>query len=172
MPTTRTCRSALANVDHRPRRNTACSAPSCCRRSTPPRERPKARPDQQVRRTARSPAPRRSTDSYDADIGFSAFEIDLFGRLRILSHAAQQQYLASEAAARAARLTLVAEVADAYLTLAADRSLLAVASETEASAARSVDLTQARLTGGIAPRTDLRQAQTVLDQAQVRPSPT
>ena len=111
-------------------------------------------------------APRETSRSYDADIGFSSFELDLFGRLRSLSHAAQQQYLASEAGVHAARLTLVAEVADAYLTLATDRSLLAIANETVASAQRSVDLTQARLSGGVAPRTDLRQAQTVLDTAK------
>jgi multidrug efflux system outer membrane protein len=104
--------------------------------------------------------------SFDADVGFSAFELDLFGRLRSLSHAAQEQYLASEAAERTARLTIVAEVANAYLTLAADRSLLAVAVETETSAAKSVDLTRARLTGGVAPRSDLRQAETVLNQAR------
>jgi len=109
---------------------------------------------------------RETTRSYDADIGFSAFEIDLFGRLRSLSHAAQEQYFASEAGVHAARLTLVAEVADAYLTLATDRSLLAVAMETVTSAQRSVDLTQARLSGGVAARTDLRQAQTVLEQAR------
>ena len=109
---------------------------------------------------------RQTSRGYDADIGFSSFEIDLFGRLRSLSHAAQQQYLASEAGLHAARLTLVAETADAYLTLATDRSLLTVARETAASAQKSVDLTRARLTGGIAPRTDLRQAETVLDQAQ------
>ena len=104
--------------------------------------------------------------SYDADVGFSAFEIDLFGRLRSLSHAAQQRYLASEAGFHAARLTLVAEVADAYLTFATDRSLLAIANETVTSAQRSVELTRARLTGGIAPRTELRQAETVLEQAK------
>lgn len=110
---------------------------------------------------------RRQVDrSFDADVGFSAFELDLFGRLRSLSHSAQEQYLASEAAERTARLTIVAEVASAYLALAADRSLLTVAAETEASAAKSVDLTQARLTGGVAPRSDLRQAETVLNQAR------
>lgn len=102
---------------------------------------------------------------YSADVGFSAFQLDLFGRVRSLSHAAQEQYFASEAGIHAARLTLVAEVANAYLLLAADRSLLAIATDTVASAQRTVDLTQARLTGGIAPRTDLRQAQTVLDQS-------
>jgi len=104
--------------------------------------------------------------SYEADLGFSAFELDLFGRLRSLNHAAQQQYLASEAGARTARLTLIAEVATAYLTLATDRSLLAVATDTEASASKSVDLTRARLAGGVAPRSDLSQAQTILYQAR------
>lgn len=103
--------------------------------------------------------------SYDAEVGFTAFELDLFGRLRSLSRAAQDQYLASEAGARAARLTLVGEVATAYLTLAADRSLLAIAQDTQASADKTVQLTRARLSGGIAPRTDVRQAETLLDQA-------
>jgi len=107
----------------------------------------------------------RST-SYSVDAGLSAFEIDLFGRQRSLSQAAMQEYLATEAAVHAARLTLVAEVVSAYLTLATDRSLLSIANDTEISAAKSVDLTRARLTGGIAPRTDLRQAETVLAQAR------
>lgn len=106
------------------------------------------------------------TTTYQANIGMTSFEIDLFGRIQSLTKAAQQQYLGTAAAARGARLTLVAEIATAYLTLAADRSLLAIAAETEASAMRSVELTRARLAGGVAPRTDLRQAETVLAQAQ------
>jgi len=104
--------------------------------------------------------------SYSLELGTTSFEIDLFGRLRSLSHAAFDEYLGTEAAARATRLTLVAEVANAWLQLAADRSLLAVSNATEASALKSVDLTRARLQGGIAPRTDLRQAETILAQAR------
>ncbi len=104
--------------------------------------------------------------SYNLDVGLTSFEIDLFGRLRSLSHAAFAQYLGSEAAARATRLTLIAEVAEAYLTAASDRSLLAIAVDTERSAGKSVELTHARLKGGVAPRTELRQAETVLDQAR------
>jgi multidrug efflux system outer membrane protein len=126
--------------------------------------------EQNGRFTTQTPAgpvsQRQTTRSYDANAGFSAFEIDLFGRLRSLSHAAQDQYLASESGAKAARLTLVAEVAGAYLTLAADRSLLAIAGDTETSAQHSVDIIRARLTGGVAPRTDVRQAETILDQAR------
>ncbi|MEO8936041.1 MAG: efflux transporter outer membrane subunit [Burkholderiaceae bacterium] len=104
--------------------------------------------------------------SYDANVGLSAFEIDLFGRVRSLSDAALQAYLGTEAAVRTARLTLVAQVATTYLTIAADRSLLAIARETEVTASRSVELTRARLSGGVAPRSDVRQAETVLAQAR------
>ena len=106
------------------------------------------------------------TTAYDLSIGLSAFEIDLFGRVRSLSEAALQEYLATEAAVRAVRLTLIAETANAYLSLATDRSLLAIARSTETSALRSVDLVRARLHGGVAPRSDLRQAETVLAQAR------
>jgi outer membrane protein, multidrug efflux system len=99
--------------------------------------------------------------SYSVDIGESAFELDLFGRVRSLSDSALNSYLATEQAARATRLTLAADIADVYFTLAADRSLLAIARQTAASAERSVTLTAARLKGGIAPRTDLRQAETI-----------
>lgn len=106
------------------------------------------------------------SDQYSVDLGVTNWEIDLFGRVRSLGNAALQEYFATEAAARATRLTLVSDVADAYLTLAADRSLLAIARQTEANAARAVEITGARLRGGISPRTDLRQAETILDQAR------
>jgi multidrug efflux system outer membrane protein len=104
--------------------------------------------------------------TYDSNIGVSSFELDLFGRLRSLSHAAQEQYFASEAGASAARLTLVGEVASAWLTLGADRSLMAVARDTLTSASKTVDLTRSRVSGGVAPRSDLDQALTVLQTAR------
>jgi multidrug efflux system outer membrane protein len=109
---------------------------------------------------------RQTSRSYDADIGLASFEVDLFGRLRSLTHSAQEQYLASEAGARSVRLALIGETANAWLTLAADRSLLGIATDTEASAQRTVDLTQAKLQGGVAPRSDLAQATTLLQQAK------
>ncbi len=106
------------------------------------------------------------SDSYSVDIGLAAFELDLFGRVRSLSDAALNRYFATEAAARATRLTLVADVAEAWVTYAADQSLLKIAEQTVASSSNSVRLTRARLEGGIAPRTDLRQAEQTLEQAQ------
>jgi multidrug efflux system outer membrane protein len=104
--------------------------------------------------------------AYSAQVGTTAFEIDLFGRLRSLSRAALNDYFATDAAARATRLTLIGDIAIAWLTHAADQSLYTLAQQTAASAQRSVALTRARLEGGIAPRTDLLQAEQVLAQAQ------
>ncbi|MCH4892966.1 efflux transporter outer membrane subunit [Sphingomonas sp. SFZ2018-12] len=106
------------------------------------------------------------TTFYTVNAGITAFELDLFGRIRSLSDAALNQFFATEAAARATRLTLVGDIATAWLTYAADLKLLEIAQETERSALRSVELTRARLAGGIAPRTDLRQAEQILAQAQ------
>jgi multidrug efflux system outer membrane protein len=104
-----------------------------------------------------------ATDAqFTAGVGIPSFELDLFGRIRSLTKAQLNRYFASEAAARTTRLALVADIADAWLTYGADASLLKIAEETEESAKRSVILTRARLQGGIAPRTDLRQAELIL----------
>jgi len=107
-----------------------------------------------------------SGSAWSVNLGTTAFELDLFGRIRSLTGAALDRYFATEAAARATRLTLVGDIADAWLNYGADQSLLAIAQQTAASAERSVALTRARLQGGISPRTDLRQAEQVLATAQ------
>ena len=107
-----------------------------------------------------------TTDNYQLGLGVSAFEIDLFGRVASLTRAEQNEYFATEAAARATRLTLVGDIANAWVTYASDRSLMRIAEDTVRSAGQSVRLTNLRLRGGVAPRTDLRQAELVLAQAQ------
>jgi len=104
--------------------------------------------------------------TYQAGASVPSFEVDLFGRVRSLTHAQLQRYLATEAGARATRLTLVADVVNAWLDYAADSSLRLIAEQTAASAQKSVQLTRLRLEGGVAPRTDLSQAEQILSQAQ------
>ena len=103
---------------------------------------------------------------YQAGVSVPNFELDLFGRLRSLTNAELNRYFATEAGARATRLTLVGDIATAWLDYAADSSLLRIAAETAASAQKSVRLTRLRLDGGIAPRTDLDQAEQILATAQ------
>lgn len=104
--------------------------------------------------------------NYTTQAGITGFELDLFGRLASLTRAQQNSYFATEAGARATRLTLVGDIATAWLNYASDASLLAVAQQTAKSAEDTVRLTRARLEGGIAPRTDLRQAEQTLATAQ------
>jgi multidrug efflux system outer membrane protein len=105
-------------------------------------------------------------DSYSADVGFSAFEIDLFGRLRNQSESAFQSYLATQEGARAARIALVAETASSYATLAADRQLLALAQDTLANAERSLGLTRTLNGAGLLGKLDVHQAETIAEQAR------
>ena len=105
-------------------------------------------------------------DSYQAGLSVPNFEVDLFGRLRSLTDVQRNRFFATEAAARATRLALVADIATAWLTYAANASLLRIAEDTVSNGETSVRLTRARLEGGIAPRTDLRQAEQILEAAK------
>jgi len=86
---------------------------------------------------------------YTVGLGMTSYELDLFGRLRSLKAQALEQYLASSEAQRATRLSLVAEVASAYLTLAADRERLKLARETLESQETSYRLIRSRYQAGI-----------------------
>lgn len=71
--------------------------------------------------------PQAVTRRFDVNMGLLAFELDFWGRVASLSAAAKANYLASESAQRAFQLSLIADVADAYLALkeAEERSALA-----------------------------------------------
>ena len=98
--------------------------------------------------------------------GITAFELDLFGKLANATEADRNRALGTEAASRTVRLALIASLADAWATYGADRDLLKIAEDTAANARESVRLTRARLDGGVAPRTDLRQAEQILATAE------
>lgn len=98
--------------------------------------------------------------------GITAFELDLFGRLANATEADRNRALGTEAASRTVRLALIANLAEAWATYGADRDLLKIAEDTAANARESVRLTKARLDGGVAPRTDLRQAEQILATAE------
>jgi multidrug efflux system outer membrane protein len=103
---------------------------------------------------------------YQVGVGVSSFELDLFGRVRSLTHAALEQYLAQEQARRSAQLSLIAQIADAYLTLASDQQLQQLAQQTLKSQEDSFGLTQKRHAIGAVSGLDLAQAQTTVEQAR------
>ena len=93
-----------------------------------------------------------STRSYSAGLGVSAFELDLFGRVRSLRRAALEDYFRLEENRTAAQLLLVSEVANAWLTLIADRELLDARQGTRDSQRKSFDLTKLRFDSGVSRR--------------------
>lgn len=103
---------------------------------------------------------------YTASLGVSAYELDLFGRVRSLTKAALQTYLASEEARRASQISVISETANAWLTLAADRAVLKAAQDTLTSSRASLDIAQKRFANGVASQLDVRQAETLADQAR------
>jgi multidrug efflux system outer membrane protein len=103
---------------------------------------------------------------YNAKAGVSAWELDLFGKVRNSTKAALDSYFATRAARDAAQITLVGEVATDWLILGSDRALLAIAEDTRNSGEATVSLTTARFNGGVASQLDVSQAQTVVDQAR------
>jgi multidrug efflux system outer membrane protein len=104
---------------------------------------------------------------YSATLGFSAYELDLFGRVRSLNAQALEQFLATADARRSSQISLVAEVATSYLTLAADRDRLKLARDTLASQNDSYRLNQRSFELGVTSALSLRQAQTSVDSARV-----
>lgn len=103
---------------------------------------------------------------FSAGLGVSNYELDLWGRVKSLTKASFEQYLATAEAARASRISIVAETADAYLTLAADTERLALARNALGRDQESLDITSARFRNGIASELDVRQAETAVEQAR------
>jgi outer membrane protein, multidrug efflux system len=106
------------------------------------------------------------TDLYTAGVGITEFELDLFGRVRNLSQAALQEYFAQEEARRSAQLTLIAEVASAYLALAADQEQLRVVQLTLATREEFHALTQKRYEFGAVSALDVSQSRTQVEAAR------
>ena len=103
---------------------------------------------------------------YSLTAGTSAYELDLFGKIRDLTRAQQDRYFATQAARDATQISLVSEVAADYLTIGADRALLGIAQDTLKSGAQSLAVTEQRLKAGVATGLDVSEAQTLVQQAR------
>ncbi len=104
--------------------------------------------------------------TYRAELGVAAYELDLFGRVRNLTQAQLRTYLAQEEAARSAQLSLVAEVANAWLTLQADRELQRIAEAALGNREEELALTEKRFELGAASRLEENQARIELETAR------
>lgn len=98
-----------------------------------------------------------NSQRYDANLSVTAFELDFWGRVRSLGESALAAYLASEEAQRAFRLALIADVANAYLTLLELDERTALAQATLASREETRKLVVKRRDVGLASDLDVLQ---------------
>ena len=98
----------------------------------------------------------------------ASYELDFFGRLRGMSTEAMGRYLASEEARRSAHISLVGEIASAYLGWVVDNQLLELARQTQATRERTVELVERQYEVGVATQLDLSQAKGAMHDARSR----
>nr|WP_114333879.1 efflux transporter outer membrane subunit [Marinobacter litoralis] len=105
---------------------------------------------------------------YDAAVGLSTYEVDFFGRVRNLSAAALETYLATEYAQRSLQTSLISEVSTTYLSWLTNRDQLELAEATLASYEENLNLIRQRFEGDVASSLDVTQAQTLVHQARTQ----
>ena len=105
-------------------------------------------------------------NTFSATVGLSSWEIDFFGRVASLSQAALAQYLGTEEGRKAAQITLVASVANAWLNLAADEELLKLTRDTLATREETYRLTRLRFENGVSSELDFRLAQSLTESSR------
>ena len=107
-----------------------------------------------------------TTHDYSAQLGLSSYEVDVFGRVQNLQDEALEDYLALTETRRSTQISLVAEVATAWLTLAADNERLHLAQETLRSQQATYELTQRSHALGGSSGLSVAQAQTTVESAR------
>ena len=112
-----------------------------------------------------SPTGEGVTETYSASVNAS-FELDLFGRIHNLSTAALEQYFAQEATQRSVRISLIGQIARAYVTLASDQALHQLAMNTEKAQADWFALTKERHRLGAVSSLELSQSETTVENAR------
>ncbi|KQP18388.1 efflux transporter outer membrane subunit [Pseudorhodoferax sp. Leaf267] len=108
----------------------------------------------------------RISESFSADLGLTAYELDFFGRVRNLSEAALQDFFTTEETRRSAQISLVSSVAAAWLQLATDQQRLQLARDTLANQRRSFDLVRRANELGAQSGVAVAQSQTTVESAR------
>lgn len=108
----------------------------------------------------------RRSELYTANLALTHYEIDFFGKIRSLSTAALNEYLATTEAANVLRTALIAETANAYLQLVEDTELLDLTRQTLATRQATYDILSDSLEAGVSTSLDVSRATTALERAK------
>jgi multidrug efflux system outer membrane protein len=109
----------------------------------------------------------RTANEWSASLGTTAYEVDLFGRVRSLNRQALENYFATAEAQRAAQISLVAEVSDEYFALREAEEQLKLARQTLTAVRESYDLNKATFDAGASSELDLRTAEGQVETAKI-----
>ncbi len=107
------------------------------------------------------------TTLYTVGLQVTAYELDLFGRVRSLSDAALAQYLGTEEGRKAVQISLISQVATTYLSLIADDELLGLTRETLKTREESFKLAKLKFDNGASSELDYRLNESLLEAARV-----
>jgi multidrug efflux system outer membrane protein len=100
-------------------------------------------------------------------VGFTSFELDIFGRVRSLRDAALENFFALTQNAHSAQVSLISEIAATYLTLVSYNELYALTEDSYQSRKKSFELAKNLFEQGLSSQMALNQARTEMDQARV-----
>ena len=100
-------------------------------------------------------------------LAVAGYELDLWGRVRSLTDAALAQLSATDEARKAAQISLIASVANAYYAMAGDQALLEVAEQTLKTRTDTLKLYQLRYDNGVASSIDLQLNKSLVETARV-----
>ncbi len=104
---------------------------------------------------------------YNANLGTTSYELDLFGRVQSLTKQASENYLATTESRRNAQIALIATVATEYLTVLENDEQLAIARQTLDSVQSAYDLNRQSYEVGSASELDVRSAEAQVQTATV-----
>jgi outer membrane protein, multidrug efflux system len=105
---------------------------------------------------------------YKAGVGISDYEVDVFGRVKNLTQAALEQYLAVTENRQAIQATLISEIATQYVNLLAVHAQLKVTQQTLADRQQTLQRTQRRFDAGLDQVLDVKAAQIQVEQVQAQ----
>ncbi|HBN21857.1 MAG TPA: multidrug transporter [Holosporales bacterium] len=106
------------------------------------------------------------TEIYKANLGLSTYELDFFGKIRSLTSSALNEYLATQEARSVVQSTLIADTANAYLQLLADKKLLALTRQTLVAQQRTYNILVESLSHGLSAEQDVARAATAVETAK------
>ena len=107
------------------------------------------------------------SSQYSATVGMTAYELDLWGKVRNQSEQALQTLYSTQLSQYTMQVSLIAELANAWLNYATDQQLLALAQETLSSQQASLSLTQKSVDLGAASKITLEQLKSTVATAKV-----